>query len=361
MGVVIPSFASKSGVMPTYSVGVVEPATDGLMKTLEAQGTALGATLAISTYITVEAAREELRIGLVDAVVIPDQEVLVPTEIDPSILSDSNRLASALASAAGSYSVLSSYGLSDNATISALNQPPLKVSGLDPAPHRSAKNAAAAGGSIVILFVFLNLYGAFILNGVIEEKSSRVVEILLSTVRAEELLLGKVLGIGIVGTIQGAVLVLAAFIANANVQNTDGGGLSVSVVMYTVLWFLIGFGMYAWLYACAGALVSRSEDSQSLVFLLQVPLLISYLVAFIATVDGPSKVGTALSIFPLTAPMIMLERMAAQEVPFWQVIISIALCLATIWVIMRLAVHIFRGGVLRSGGRVKIREAWRIS
>ena len=165
----------------------------------------------------------------------------------------------------------------------------------------------------------MNLYGAFILNGVIEEKTSRVVEILLSTVRAEELLLGKVLGIGIVGTIQGAVLVLATFIARANVQNTDGGGLSVSVVLYTVLWFLIGFGMYAWLYACAGSLVSRSEDSQSLVFLLQVPLLVSYLVAFIATVNGPTPVGTALSIFPLTAPMIMLERMAAQEVPFWQV------------------------------------------
>jgi ABC-2 type transport system permease protein len=117
--------------------------------------------------------------------------------------------------------------------------------------------------------------------------------------------------------------------------------------------------MFAWLYACAGALVSRSEDAQNLVFPLQMPLVASYVVGLVAAINGPNPALTVMSIFPLTAPMTMLERMSARQVPLWQVGLSIGLCLITMYLVMRLAVTIFTGGILRSGQRVKLREAWR--
>jgi ABC-2 type transport system permease protein len=212
---------------------------------------------------------------------------------------------------------------------------------------------------MILLFVFLTLYGAFILNGVIEEKTSRVVEVLLSTVRPNELLIGKVIGIGLVGTIQGGVLVAATFIARAAVPGAADAALTPAVVGYTVLWFVLGFAMYAWMYAAAGSLVSRSEDAQNLVFPLQIPLVGSYAVGLLASLNGPNPVLNAMSMFPLTAPMTMLERMAAQQVPFWQVAVSIVLCLITAYLTMRLAIAIFAGGILRSGQRVSLLDAWR--
>lgn len=227
------------------------------------------------------------------------------------------------------------------------------------APFRNDKDAAASGSGMILLFVFLTLYGAFVLNSVIEEKTSRIVEILLATVRPFDLLAGKVLGIGMVGSVQGGALVAATLIARSATPGSSSASLTPAVLGYTLLWFAIGFLLFAGLYACAGALVSRSVDAQSLVMPLQVPLILSYAVGLYSSINGPNQAVTILSMIPFTAPMAMLERMSAEEAPIWQIALSISLCLITAGLVMKLAVTIFAGGILRSGQRVKIRDAYR--
>jgi ABC-2 type transport system permease protein len=217
----------------------------------------------------------------------------------------------------------------------------------------------AAGSGMILLFVFLTLYGAFVLNSVIEEKTSRTVEILLATVRPFDLLSGKVLGIGMVGSIQGGALVVATLLARSATPGDSSASLTPTVLAYTLLWFALGFLLFAGLYACAGALVSRSVDAQSLVMPLQIPLILSYAVGLYSSINGPNQLVTVLSLIPFTAPMAMLERMSAGEAPLWQIVLSITLCLVTAAAVMKLAVTIFSGGILRSGQRVRIRDAYK--
>lgn len=357
--VVLPVLASGRSATPNFSIGVVQPAPAQLTQAIADVGPLVGAsitTVAVASRTEGEAA---LRREDVDVLVVPDEAIITKVRPQAGRFSGNGLLVKELSDITRLYAGLASVGLNPAETAQALDQPSLPIIGLEPAAARNSTAASSAGSGMILLFVFLTLYGAFILNGVIEEKTSRVVEILLSAVRPNELLIGKVVGVGLVGTIQGVVLVIATLLARFSVPGAAAGSLTPAVLLYTLLWFALGFGMYAWLYACAGALVSRSEDAQNMIFPLQIPLVASYAVGLLGSINGPNPVLNAMSLFPLTAPMTMLERMAAQQVPLWQVVLSISLCLVTIYFTMRLAITIFAGGILRSGQRVAIRDAWR--
>jgi ABC-2 type transport system permease protein len=159
--------------------------------------------------------------------------------------------------------------------------------------------------------------------------------------------------------VQGGALVIATLVARSATPGSGAASLTPAVLGYTLLWFALGFLLFAGLYACAGALVSRSVDAQSLVMPLQIPLIASYAVGLYSSVNGPNTAVTVLSMIPFTAPMAMLERMSAGEAPLWQIALSITLMLIAAAAVMKLAVTIFAGGILRSGQRVRIRDAWR--
>lgn len=359
VGIVAPSLASGNGP-PTQTVGFTGQPSPQLIRAVEQLGPALDTDVRTERVPDYAIGEQSLRDSTIALLVVPGQGLVVRKQLDPTLVTRTSRLVAGVAETVRLYEGLGAAGLPPDTVARALESRTPTVLGLEPAPQRDERNVAAASGSMILLFVSLTLYGAWILNGVIEEKTSRVVEVLLATMRPRELLVGKVLGIGLVGSIQGLVLVAATFAARAAVSGSaETPAVTPAIVAYTFLWFILGFGIYAWAYACAGALVSRGEDAQNLVFPLQLPLLASYVVGLASSINGPHIAVTVMSFVPFTAPMTMLVRMAAGEVAVWEVLLSIGLCVITIALVQRLAVAIFAGGILRSGQRVKVRDALR--
>jgi ABC-2 type transport system permease protein len=226
-----------------------------------------------------------------------------------------------------------------------------------PDPERGQRLGIAIAVAI-LLFMSLVGYGNAVAQGVVEEKSSRVVELLLSTIRPVHLLAGKVLGLGLVGLVQLLILsaiglVGASFAGLLTIPAAAAGALASAVV-----WYLLGFFLYASVYAAAGSLVSRQEELQSTVAPIMFPLFIPFIFAVSVLPDDPrNTLGTVLSFIPLFSPTLMPARAAMGVAPLWQVLLAIALTLASIAGVVLLAARIYRNSVLRTGARVGLREA----
>jgi ABC-2 type transport system permease protein len=211
---------------------------------------------------------------------------------------------------------------------------------------------------LFVLFVAIAFYGGFVLVGVVEEKSSRVVEVLLSRLRPTELLAGKILGIGLVGLAQLALVAGSALVALRFSENI-AAATTTSTIGWIVVWFILGYGFYSVLYGAAGSLVSRQEEAQSIQFPISAILIVAYFFAMEAARSPDGTTALVGSFLPPTAPMVMIVRIAYGVVPWWQIVLSIALLLATIYGMVLLAGRIYAGAVLRIGRRLRLREVWR--
>jgi ABC-2 type transport system permease protein len=213
---------------------------------------------------------------------------------------------------------------------------------------------------VALLYVSLVLYGTMVAQGIVEEKSSRVVEILLSTVRPRQLLVGKLLGLGLVGLIQLAIvggvgLVLAIVTDVLSIPSVAAGTL-----LWGLLWYLLGFFLYATVFAAAGSLVSRQEETQAVLTPITLVLVAAFVIGFsVLTQDASGTASTVLSLLPPFSPILMPGRIALDAAPFWQVGTAIVLTLATIAVLTSLGAKIYANAVLHMGTRVKLREALR--
>jgi ABC-2 type transport system permease protein len=234
----------------------------------------------------------------------------------------------------------------------------LTSTSLEPATaERSARLDVAMIG-LSLLLLAISFYGGFLLVGVIEEKSSRVIEVLLSRLRPTDLLSGKIAGIGLVGLAQVGVVAVAALGALAVSDNTDVPATTASTVLWLVPWFVLGYGFYAVLYGAAGSLVSRQEEAQSMTLPISGVLLVAYFFAMDAARSPASTAALIASFLPPMAPMVMLARVAYGGVPAWQIAVSVVLMVVTIVAMVRIAGRVYAGAALRLGGRVKLREAW---
>jgi ABC-2 type transport system permease protein len=231
-------------------------------------------------------------------------------------------------------------------------------------PTSGARLELVAAGFVVALFLYVALltYGTFIAQGVVEEKANRIVEILLSTVRAEQLLIGKVVGIGLVGLVQFTVIGAFAFFVTslAGVFTVPAAG--AGVILAGLLWFILGYFLYAILFAAAGSLVSRQEEVQSAVLPITMLAIISWFVAIgvlTPMFDGTpmSSTGILLGLVPFFAPVIMPTGMATGDIAVWQVLLAIALTLLTSAAATWVAARIYSNSILRIGARVRLREA----
>jgi ABC-2 type transport system permease protein len=195
-------------------------------------------------------------------------------------------------------------------------------------------------------------------QGVTREKASRVVEVLLSAVTPRQLLFGKIIGIGAVALVHAAVLIVTALVASrvAGLDVLDGfrlGDIAIGAV-----WFLLGYALYCCAFAAAGALCNRAEDAQGAAMPILMPMLAGYIVGFSAA-GGASTLIWVLAYFPPTAVLCMPVLNALGVVPVWGVLLSMALTLATAYLIASLAARIYERSILRTGKRVSWREALR--
>ncbi|WP_051944081.1 ABC transporter permease [Streptacidiphilus rugosus] len=257
-----------------------------------------------------------------------------------------------------------------NAQITALGGDPAKVTAAvgsqqiqvttlqhdDPQQGQKITIAIAAG---LLMYMILMTVGQMVAQGVVEEKSSRVVELLLATIKPWQLLAGKVLGVAVIGALQLVVPgVLGLAIGMADGQLSVSLSASVGSLAWTLLWFAAGFWLYAMIFASAGAMVSRQEDLGGLMAPIIMPLVAGWVVAIsILPTDPHSGVAEILSYVPLTAPELMPMRWALGVAPLWQMLVSLAITLACGVVMLRFAGRIYRNSVLRSGARVPLKEA----
>ncbi len=213
-------------------------------------------------------------------------------------------------------------------------------------------------GAVFVLYGLLAVYGQWVAQGIVEEKQSRVVEVLLSSVRPTELLTGKVLGLGGLGLAQ---ILLLTGVASGGLLLTDV--VEVPAAAWTALalvipWYIVGFLLYATLFAMAGSVVSRVEDLQSAVMPVIIVLVFALFGAQFALNDPTGTIATAAGLIPLTAPIVQPILFALGVASWWQTLLALTLAIGAIAVMLPISARIYRGGVLRTRGRVAFRDAW---
>lgn len=249
-------------------------------------------------------------------------------------------------------------GVSGQEARAALDPPPLQVATAAGAEDDDEK-AGIAFIVVLILYGQLLAYGYWVASGVVEEKASRVVEVLLSTIRSGQLLAGKIIGLGLLGLTQ-LLLIAVIGVAAAGAAGAVDIDLSLfSTVALAVAWFVLGYAFYACAYAVAGAIVPRQEELQSSTTPLTMLILVSFFLAFAALNDPDGTLARVASFVPFSAPMIMPVRIALGEVGAVEVIASIAVTAGAAAALVPLAARIYSGAVLRTGSSIKLKDAWR--
>ncbi|HEY4453095.1 MAG TPA: ABC transporter permease [Pseudonocardiaceae bacterium] len=229
---------------------------------------------------------------------------------------------------------------------------------LIPQPQYNAQGIGVGIAAGALIYFTLLTLGQMVAQGVVEEKSSRVVELLLSTVRPWQLMAGKVLGIGAVGLIQMLVYGIIGLVAGSVFGVLPDLSAAGSAVIGLIVWYILGFLLYSLAFAGAGALVSRQEDAAGVVTPILMFVIAAWIVGIVLVPTDPNNtLALVMSLIPMFAPTLMPMRIAMGVVPFWQYGLAVLLTAALIPALLWLAGRIYRNGVLRTGVRVKLSEA----
>jgi ABC-2 type transport system permease protein len=337
---------------PSYDLGYVGSAAI-------AQGTAdladdAGVTVRLHGFPDEAAANAALRDGSVDAVVIGDQLRGLEGVPDPLIT-----LVQGSARDAAVTALLAEHQVPQS-ELDAARATSLKLTALEAAPPDRDQNAAIAFVGVLLLYGQLFGYGIWVASGVIEEKASRVVEMLLSAIRARQLLLGKIVGIGVLGLAQ--LVFIASFaigLALLTGALNDVGATALGAVGLVIGWFILGFAFYATLFAAAGSLVTRMEELQNVIVPINLTILVSFFISIGALQDPNGRLQVIASLLPTSSALAMPVRIVLGAAPGWQIALSLVLLVGSTILLVPLAARLYSGAVLRTRGRVKIREAWR--
>jgi len=225
---------------------------------------------------------------------------------------------------------------------------------------RSSDDEAAAIVITGLLLMALFIYGSMVLSGVVQEKSSRVVEVLLARMPARNLLIGKVAGIGLLGFAQFTLIATATLVASQVAGTMDTLAISTIVLSWAVAWFVLGYALYATAYGVVGSLASRSEDADSVSAPVGSLLVVAYWASFVAVSEDPEGPWSQLlGLFPATAPFAMPGRIALGAASQWEPLLAVALALATLAGLVVIGGRVYTNAILHSGPRLGLREAWR--
>jgi len=355
-GVVIPVL--RKGHHSTETVAIVGSLSAPIRAAAIALGPPLGTTVQLQDEADIGAATRALEAGHVSVVVDHQQRVLVKTA--GSSTSTTALLARTLASTIALQAGLEAAHITPAQAAQLAHPRPLPVESLHAAHNNTGRTTTVFG--LILTYVLLSQYGAWILTGVVEEKSSRVIEVLLAAVRPLRLLTGKVVGIGLVALLQASLIVgVALGLGGAVGSDLLRGSAPVNVVD-SLLWLVLGYAFYCWVFAAVGSLATRQEHLQTLAFPVQVPLLVGYITS-LTSVGGTSASGFVhvLAYFPPTSMFAMPTLVSLSEVAWWQVLLSAVLTVVATFAVARLAATIYLRAILRTGQRVHLRDVLRRS
>ncbi|MCC5914988.1 MAG: ABC transporter permease [Balneolaceae bacterium] len=239
----------------------------------------------------------------------------------------------------------------------------------------------------IIIFGAIFGYGGYIMRGVIEEKTNRIIEVIASSVRPIELLTGKMAGVGAIAITQFAIWILAltgltaisgpiaaAFMGDATppqmpdeMAATEADintllnipTIETSLIVYFIVFFLLGYLLYSSLFAAVGSAADSETDTQQLMLPITAPIMIAYIILFHAMRSPDSTISVVGSLIPFFAPIVMVTRIAITEVPFWQIGLSISLMLLTFVGTMWLSARIYKVGILSYGKTASFKDLFK--
>jgi ABC-2 type transport system permease protein len=214
---------------------------------------------------------------------------------------------------------------------------------------------------VMMLYVMLLSWGIAIMKSIIEEKSSRVIEVMLSSLEPKDLFIGKILGLGALGFTQVAIWMVMMFgvsssLAVVATQLTQFVSLDLIDIAYFIMFFVLGFLFYSSMFSIIGAACSTEQDAQQLQMFAMAPLIISVMMMFLVIQNPNSTVAVVISLIPLFTPMLMLARVIIADPPLWQVLLSVVLLLLTTYGVIWIASRVYRVGVLMYGKRPSLKE-----
>lgn len=338
----------------TYRVAYAGPAADQLAASVKTQATALDVTVERARYADEAAARAAVTDGKLDAYV-GTGTVVVKDKLDPQI-------GAAIQTAhrdVVSSERLRQAGLDPSAVRTAQQVAPLAVDALDPTDPKADQRGQIAFIGSIVLYGQLIGYCMWVAFGIVEEKSSRVVELILSAISTKALLAGKILGIGVLGFAQLALI--AAFglaLGNATGMLNVTTDLLVPVG-FVLLWFVLGYGFYSSVFAASAARVSRQEELQNVITPASMTIMVSFFATFYVNSNPDSLISRVLSVLPPFSALCAPVRMARGDAPLWEIGLALLLMLAAIAALVVSGARIYEGAILRMGAKISLLDAWR--
>lgn len=306
-------------------------------------------------FATVEDAEQALREGNVEVVVVGDDIVMwgpwVSGVMAESVVDSLQALKA--------YDKAADLGLT-SAEVDALLDPQLEFRTVEPLEDSTEAEEAAGAIAVIVMFGAIIAYGQWIGYSVADEKGSRVVELILGAVPPHHLLTGKLIAIGSMGIAQMTLVgsLIVGYGITADLVNLPD--LAFGLVLGMVAWFFLGFAFYGSLYAAGGSLVSDTHEASSTLGGLNILPAIGYIFGVIAFSQGTdTALLRTFSLVPLWAPMTMPGRIARGWAAPWEVAVSAAVMLLSIYAVIRIAGWVYRGGVARASSKLSWREAFR--
>jgi ABC-2 type transport system permease protein len=348
-----------SGGTDTQDVVVAGPDTADRVTGIEQLGAAAGIDLRVTGVPDDAAARAAVDDEQADVAVSADGTQL--TTRKPVDLGGDSELATLLNVLRPSLALdngLRAAGLTPDQAAAVRDTPPPQITSVraeDPDEIDTSKIAAATITNI-LLFILLQTYGQWVLQGVTREKASRVVEVLLAMITPRQLLVGKITGIGVVALLHAAVLIVVALVTSRVMGVDLTSGVSPGDLAVAAVWFVLGYSLYCSAFAAAGSLVSRVEDSQSVAFPIMLPLLFGYIASFSAA-GGASTLLWVLAFIPPTAVVAMPTLYAIGAAEPWMVVVSMALTVVAIVLVALVASKVYERSVLHSGRKMSWKDA----
>jgi ABC-2 type transport system permease protein len=356
LAIVIPTL--DHGTTSPTVVGVVGTTTAAVKADIRAAAASTDDAMTFVSESNVAAVHRDLRSGRIDLALIGSTSLVVNRAISSTDSSDTAQLAHALAQNLGITKAFEAAGLTRSQSSELQAAKPIRILSLEGAPtSKKAPDLGLPLIGLILTFVMLTQYNTWILIGVMEEKSSRVVEVLLAAVRPVRLLTGKVLGIGLVAFSQATLIVVVALIVAKAVGSNILHNSAPLVLGSTLLWLVLGYAFYCWVYAAAGSMAERQDQVQSLAFPLSLPVIVGYIYSLTTLETGNvSPFFKILAYFPPTSPFAMPALVGLRDVNWWQFTLSVGLSLVGTVLMARLAARIYRRAILRTGRKLRFRE-----
>lgn len=337
----------------TIEVGVVGSGADEVAAAIVRTAQVVDRDVSITAVADADSARAAVDDGDVDVALLEEQsEAVFAGEVDDQTLAI---LQQAWATATIERSLVDA-GLGPDDIAGVLAPGSLTAVSLDGDSDGDGLAVLTGTLTAILLFLSLQTFGTYVLTGVVEEKSTAVVEVLLVRARADQILAGKVLGIGVAALVQFTLAVLAG-VASLLISGVDVPGDIWAALPVTLLWFLGGYALYSTLFALAGSLVSRQEDAQAAAAPIMTALIGAYVLVFVFGYIPDSTASTVMSLIPPIAPLLMPMRMAAGAASVVEVVVALVLLAVAVVAAWKLAGRIYEQVLLQRGSRISWGDA----